>query len=180
MKNGRSGKLRTLPDVGAPLPMYIKSTSPVPSIEKPNALPVVSNAVFIHDRSRANASPIFSDGSFFLSFISTLIWTFVGWVIWSAVTYFVGTSVFGGVADMGEMLRVIGFAYAPQILSIIPCIGGLVGAIWSLIAGFVAVRQGLDLDNTKAFLTIVIGFVVYIVGAVIVGLFIGGVGALFG
>ena len=122
----------------------------------------------------------FSDGNFFLSFISTLIWTFIGWVVWSAVTYFVGTSLFGGVADMGEMLRVIGFAYAPQILSIIPCIGGLVGAIWSLIAGFVAVRQGLDLDNTKAFLTIVIGFVVYIVGAVIVGLFIGGVGALFG
>ncbi len=122
----------------------------------------------------------FGGGNFFLSFISTLIWTFVGWVIWSALTYFVGTSLFGGVADMGEMLRVIGFAYAPQILSIIPCIGGLVGAIWSLIAGFVAVRQGLDLDNTKAFLTIVVGFVVYIVGAVIVGLFIGGVGALFG
>lgn len=122
----------------------------------------------------------FSDGNFFLSFISTLIWTFVGWVVWSAATYFVGTSVFGGMADMGEMLRVIGFAYAPQILSVIPCIGGLVGAIWSLIAGFVAVRQGLDLDNTKAFLTIVIGFVVYIAGAVIVGLFIGGVSALFG
>ena len=122
----------------------------------------------------------FSDGNFFLSFISTLIWTFIGWVVWSAVTYFVGTSLFDGVADMGEMLRVIGFAYAPQILSIIPCIGGLVGVLWSLIAGFVAVRQGLDLDNTKAFLTIVVGFVVYIVGAVIVGLFIGGVGALFG
>ena len=122
----------------------------------------------------------FSDGNFFLSFISTLIWTFIGWVVWSAVTYFVGTSLFDGVADMGEMLRVIGFAYAPQMLGIIPCIGGLVGAIWSLIAGFVAVRQGLDLDNTKAFLTIVIGFVVYLVGVFIIALFIGGVVALFG
>jgi hypothetical protein len=122
----------------------------------------------------------FSDGNFFLSFISTLIWTFIGWVVWSAVTYFVGTSLFDGVADMGEMLRVIGFAYAPQMLGIIPCIGGLVGAIWSLIAGFVAVRQGLDLDNTKAFLTIVIGFVVYLVGVFIIALFIGGVTALFG
>ena len=96
------------------------------------------------------------------------------------MTYFVGTSLFDGVADMGEMLRVIGFAYAPQMLCIIPCIGGLVGAIWSLIAGFVAVRQGLDLDNTKAFLTIVIGFVVYLVGVFIIALFIGGVTALFG
>ena len=91
-----------------------------------------------------------------------------------------GTSLFGGEADLGEMLRVIGFAYAPQFLGIIPCIGWLIGAIWTLIAGFIAVRQGLDLDNTKAFLTIVIGFVVYIVGAVIVGVFIGGVGALVG
>ena len=122
----------------------------------------------------------FSDGNFFLSFISTLIWTFVGWIVWSAVTYFVGTSLFGGVADMGEMLRVIGFAFAPQILGIIPCIGGLVGGIWSLIAGFVAVRQGLDLDNTKAFLTILIGFVVFMVGTFIIAMFVGGVTALFG
>ena len=125
-------------------------------------------------------SSSFSDGNFFLSFISALIWTFVSWIIWSAVTYVVGTSLFDGVADMGEMLRVIGFAYAPQILSIIPCIGWLIGAIWSLIAGFVAVRQGLDLDNTKTFFTIVVGFVVYVVGFIILGLFIGGVSALFG
>lgn len=120
------------------------------------------------------------EGNFFTSFIGTLIWTFVGWVLWSAVTYVVGTSLFGGVADMGEMLRVIGFAYAPQALGIIPCIGSIVGAIWSLIAGFVAVRQGLDLDNTKAFFTIAIGFIVYIVGFFILALFIGGATALFG
>ena len=120
------------------------------------------------------------EGNFFTSFIGTLIWAFVGWVVWSVVTYFVGTSLFGGEADMGEMLRVIGFAYAPQILGIIPCVGWIVGAIWSLIAGFIAVRQGLDLDNTKTFFTIVIGFVVYLVGFIILGIFIGGVSALFG
>jgi hypothetical protein len=117
-------------------------------------------------------------GSFLTSFVTTLIWTFIGWVIWSAVTYFVGTSIFHGQADMGEMLRVIGFAYAPQILGIIPCIGWIVGAVWTLVAGFIAIRQGLDLDNTKTFLTIVIGFLVYIVGAIIVGFVVGGVSAI--
>jgi hypothetical protein len=117
-------------------------------------------------------------GSFLTSFLTTLIWTFIGWVIWSAVTYFVGTSIFHGQADMGEMLRVIGFAYAPQILGIIPCIGWIVGAVWTLVAGFIAIRQGLDLDNTKTFLTIVIGFLVYIVGAIIVGFVVGGVSAI--
>lgn len=113
-------------------------------------------------------------GSFLGSFFGSFISTFIGWAVWSAVTYFVGTSFFGGRADMGEMLRVIGFAYAPQVLSIIPCIGAILGLVWTLAAGFVAVRQGLDLDNTKAALTIIIGFVAYIIVAVIIGLIFGG------
>jgi hypothetical protein len=123
---------------------------------------------------------VFSDQSFFTNFLTTLIWTFIGWVLWSAVTYLVGTSLFQGQADLGEMLRVIGFAYAPQALGIIPCLGTIVGIIWTLIAGFIAIRQGLDLDNTKAFLTIVIGLVVYIAGFCVLGLFVGGLGAGIG
>jgi hypothetical protein len=117
-------------------------------------------------------------GTFLGSFLSTLIWAFVGWILWSAVSYFVGTTFFGGQADLGEMLRVIGFAYSPQILGIIPCIGWVVGAVWSLIAGFIAVRQGLDLDNTKALLTIAVGFLVYVVGQIILNTFVGGLTAL--
>lgn len=120
------------------------------------------------------------DTGFFGSFISSLIGTLLGWVIWSAVTYFVGTSLFGGQADMGEMLRVIGFAYAPQILGIIPCIGTLIGFVWTLAAGFVAVRQGLDIDNTKAALTIGIGFIAYIAVFFVIGLIFGGGAAALG
>ena len=79
---------------------------------------------------------------------------------------------------MGEMMRVLGFAYAPQVLSIIPCIGWLVGSIWSLIAAFIAVRQGLDLDNTKAFLTIIVGFVAIVLISAVLGIIFGGLGAL--
>jgi hypothetical protein len=108
--------------------------------------------------------------SFVGGFLSTLIWTFIGWVLWSVVSYIIGTSLFNGQASVDEMLRVIGFAYAPQVLNIIPCVGWLIGGIWSLIAGFIAVRQGLDLDNTKAFLTIVVGFFVYLVGLIVLGI----------
>jgi hypothetical protein len=109
-------------------------------------------------------------GGFFSNFISVI----AGWLVWSVVSWFVGTTFFGGKADIGEMLRVIGFAYSPQILNIIPCIGPIVGFIWSLIAGFIAVRQGLDLDNTKAFLTILVGFLVYLVIFVVLGIIFGG------
>lgn len=95
--------------------------------------------------------------------LATVVTTFTGWVLWSAVTFFVGTKIFGGKADLGQMLRVIGFAYAPQMLAIIPCLGAVVGFFWSLAAGFVAVRQGLDLDNTKTFLTILIGVICLII-----------------
>ncbi len=119
-------------------------------------------------------------GTFVRAFLGTLISALIGWVVWAVVSWFVGTSFFGGQADVGEMLRVIGFAQAPQILGIIPCIGVLIGWIWSLIAGFIAIRQGLDLDNVKALLTIVIGFIFVIIVYVIIGLFFGGLSAIFG
>lgn len=110
-----------------------------------------------------------ADGDFFGGFLGTLIATLVGWALTSAIIYFVGTALFQGTADFGEMLRVIGFAYAPQLLGIIPCIGALVGAIWSFVAMFIAVRQGLDLDNTRSCLTILGAIVVYAVIYAILG-----------
>jgi hypothetical protein len=59
------------------------------------------------------------------------------------------------------MLRVIGFAFAPQALGIVPCLGTAIGFVWTCVAGFIAVRQGLDLDNTKTLITIGIGALLY-------------------
>jgi hypothetical protein len=119
------------------------------------------------------------DGSVVGSFFSSMVWAFIGWFLWSAVTYFVGTSLFNGQATIDEMLRVIGFAYAPQVLAIIPCLGWIVGWIWSLVAGFIAVRQGLDLDDTNACLTIIVGFIVYMIGFAILGILGVGIGWVF-
>jgi hypothetical protein len=110
--------------------------------------------------------------SFLGGFFSTLIGSILGWFIWSVVTWFVGTRLFGGQADISEMLRVIGFAYLPMVFFIIPCIGPIIGAIWTLVAGFVAVRQGLDLDNTKTFFTVIIGAVCYFILTAILNLLI--------
>lgn len=108
------------------------------------------------------------DGSFIGTFISTLLSSFIGWFVWSFVTYFVGTRLFGGKADLGQMLRVLGFAQAPGILAAIPVCGAFVGWIWTLVCTFIAIRQGLDLDNTKAALTAVVAwFAVFLVGLVI-------------
>ena len=132
------------------------------------------------------ATTIIFGGSFIGSFLQQLLTAFIGWLIWSYVTYFVGTSFFNGKSTPGEMLRVLGFAQAPGILVIIPVCGWFVGWIWTLACTFIAIRQGLDLDNTKALVTAVIAFfavlVVYlIIGAVlgILGLGVGVIGDLF-
>jgi uncharacterized membrane protein len=122
---------------------------------------------------------IFEEASFSSS-LSTLLSVLVGWVVWSAVTWFVGVNLFNGTASVSEMMRVIGFAYAPQALAIIPCIGWPIGIIWSLIAGFIAIRQGLDLDNGKTFLTIVVGVIAYVIVMIVFSIILGTTTALFG
>ena len=101
--------------------------------------------------------------TFLSGFIGSLISVILGWLLWSAVTLFVGTRLFHGEADIGQMLRVIGFAYLPLVFSIIPCIGGVIGILWAIAAGFIAVRQGLDLDDVKALLTVIVGAVCYVI-----------------
>jgi len=117
-------------------------------------------------------------------FFTTIVFAFIGWVIGSAVLWAVGTKVMPGKntqADIQEMMRLTGFAQAPMILSIfriIPFLGWLitiVGSIWSLVCLVVAVRQGLDYDDTvKAIIVCVIAWVAMIVVMLFVGLIVGG------
>ena len=97
---------------------------------------------------------------------------FLGYFVWSYLTFFIGTNVFKGTADYGELQRTIGYSMTPQVLSFIPIVG-LVTGLWSLYLGFVAVRQALDVDNSKAALTIVIAFVIQIVIFTIIGVVLG-------
>lgn len=106
--------------------------------------------------------------------ISAFVGVFVGWILWSGLTYLIGVNLLGGQATFNEMLRVLGFAQAPRLLSVfafIPCLGGLlslVGGLWALVAAFIAIRQGLDLDNVKTFVTVLLSWL----AVVLVNLFL--------
>ena len=118
-------------------------------------------------------------------FIGGLVAAILGWLSWSAITMFVGTRLFGGTADWGELLRTLGFAQAPgvlAILGIIPVLGGLVQFvvwIWLLVAGIVAIRQALDIDTGKAILTALVGWLAMVVVGIIFSV-IFGIGSMFG
>ena len=109
------------------------------------------------------------------AFLSALVTAFIVWLVWSFLTYFIGTRLFGGQATFKEMLRLLGFAQAPRLLSIlgfIPCIGWLfnfIGWIWSLVTSYIAVKEGLDLEDGKTIATVVLSFI----GVMIVNLLFG-------
>jgi len=119
-----------------------------------------------------------------------IIWGIAGYYVWAYLTWFIGTRFFKGTAEPGELLRTLGYAYGPRVLgvfAIIPCIGAipaLVGAIWSLVTGVVAVREALDTTTGNAIITVAIGWAVILVISLVVGGIIGvgavGLGALSG
>ena len=100
--------------------------------------------------------------------ISAVIGSLLGWLLWAGITLFVGRAL-GGTADYGEMVRVLGFAHSSRALGILPGFA-LIGAIWSLVASVVAIREGLDFSTGKAVGTVIIGFLVQFVLANVFGL----------
>lgn len=107
----------------------------------------------------------------FAQIFTSIVVVFCLWVAWAGITLWVGTNITETSetrSDMGEMLRVLGYAFSPQILSVFYFVPGLgsplvfIGFFWSLLAGVVAIRQALDFNTTRALITGFIGWVVMI------------------
>jgi hypothetical protein len=117
-------------------------------------------------------------GNMAMGLVTGLVTALVGWLIWSFLTYIIGTKVFKGPnteATYGQLLRCIGFSDTPGVLGIfafIPALGPVIvfiAAIWSLVAMVIAVRQALDFSTGRAIATCIVGFIVLIVIMAVVG-----------
>ncbi len=82
--------------------------------------------------------------------------------------------------DVGELLRTIGFASTPGLLRVLAIMQPLAIPVfiatsaWMLLAMVVAVRQALDYTSTaRAVAVCVVGWVLAVVVAVVLGLFFG-------
>jgi hypothetical protein len=103
------------------------------------------------------------------------------WAIFALSAYLVGAYILKGPqtsATFGEVLRALGFSYAPSIfaiLGLIPGVGGLIVLIvgvWSLIASVIALRQAFEVSTGRAVAIAIVAFLaLVIVLAVIVAVF---------
>src|SRR5688500_12932933 len=94
------------------------------------------------------------------------------WAIFALFAYLVGAYLLRGPqtsATFGEVLRALGFSYAPSliaILGLIPGIGFLfafIAGIWSLIASVIALRQSLEVSTGRAVAIAVVAFLAMVI-----------------
>lgn len=115
----------------------------------------------------------------------------LGWVAFAAAAYFVGTRILaasGTEADLGQLLRVLGFAQVPQfilIVGFIPIIGALaalIAFVWGILATITALRAALEMSTGRAIATAIVAIIVEVIVLAIVaaifGIGLAGIGAI--
>ena len=120
----------------------------------------------------------------FSGIITGTMASLISWYVWAYLTYFIGTKFLPEPqtqADLGELLRTIGFSSSPGLLRVfyfIPGVGMLmylISSLWMLVAMIIAVRQALDYNSTlRAVGVCVIGYVIQIFVLVLIFSIFGG------
>lgn len=115
-----------------------------------------------------------------VGFGSLLLWAVVSWLLWAGAVYLIGVKVFKGDANMTQIMRVLGFAYAPaafNIFSFTPLMGIIIKflvACWLVASFYVATQNVLGLsEGSKAFVTVLVGWFIYLIGLGVVMSFLG-------
>jgi Yip1-like protein len=103
----------------------------------------------------------------------------MSWAAWALVTFEIGSRLMAAPetrVSLGQLLRTIGFAATPGMISALGFMPGLtipvfiVASVWMLMAMVVAVRQALDSSTARAIAVCVLGWVLAIGMSVVLGL----------
>jgi hypothetical protein len=107
----------------------------------------------------------------------------LAWASWALLTYEIGARVLPEAqtrADVGELLRTLGFSAAPGVFLVFGILPGLtapvfaVTAVWMLATMVVALRQALDYaSTTRALIVCGLGWLLALVMVIVLGLTFG-------
>lgn len=125
--------------------------------------------------------------NFSTGLVGHILWAVVGWALLSLIVFVIGAKIFGGEASLGEVMRLLGFAYTPSLLGVVgglfalfPYLGSALGVaiymvafVWTFITMFIATDEALDLGAGKTAVTLIAGFFVYLIGLGVILQFLG-------
>lgn len=102
------------------------------------------------------------------------------WAAWASLLYLIGTRIVAErttSADLGQLLRTLGFAAAPGLFRAFEIFGGTrwfvlpLTSVWMVVAMVIGVRQALDYTSTaRAVVLSLLGWAVMFGVALVVGL----------
>lgn len=136
-------------------------------------------------------------GRSLLGAILGAIFAVVGFALAAFVISLVGRTVFKAQVSFEELLRTLGLAYVWQVVGVLGILGAIsetltclvapalfIGAILWLISAFIAAKEALDLEWLQTIITVVLGWIVYVVIIAVAGIILTAIGiggaALFG
>jgi hypothetical protein len=127
------------------------------------------------------AAGIGAIGDEWYSIIVNPIAQIIGWIVGSVVIMFVGTRIIPSgqtQADLGQVLRLLGFASVAgiaNVLGFIPVVGGIIAfiaGIWGLVMTIKGIMHALEMSIGRAIATALLAWVaIIIVGAIFVAIF---------
>ncbi len=130
----------------------------------------------------AVASAIGGASEGFGGIIAGVISALLGWLIFAGLAWFFGTNIFGTpttATNWESLLRTLGYAQAPNILGIagfIPLVGWIaafLGAVWTLVAAILAIRETLAFSTGRAIITAIVAAIAAALVAGILGVAFG-------
>lgn len=136
-------------------------------------------------------------GSSLLGAVVGAIFAVVGFALAAFVISLVGRTVFNAQVSFEELIRTVGLAYVWQAVGVLGILGAIsetltcllapalfIGAILWLISAFIAAKEALDLEWLQTIITVVLGWIVYVVVVALAGIILAAIGiggaALFG
>lgn len=136
---------------------------PVGGLNAMGTVAVAAVALGLGMWSAASRAQGVSPAMVMLLAISTIA---LGWVVWTAMAYLLGTWLLGGRASYRQLLRAIGLSYGPGALLVLMAVpfAGVVffyaATLWVMVAGVVAVREAQGFSLLRAFIPGVAGWYV--------------------
>jgi hypothetical protein len=89
----------------------------------------------------------------------------------SGITHVILLMMRGAKHGFVTTTRVFAFSYSPQLLSVVPVLGGLVGFVWMVALAIVGLREAHETDGAKAAVAVLVP-IFLLVGLIVLGILI--------